>query len=49
MSIVDQFGRPVDPVPQRKPKIGFGMDLYLPNGNLKPEAPAPQPAPGEQA
>ena len=49
MSIVDQFGRSVDPVPVRKPKIGFGVDLYQPNGEMKPQAPLPQPQPKEQA
>ena len=37
MTILDQFGNPVDPTPQRKPKIGFAADLYLPNGEMKPE------------
>lgn len=43
MSLLDQFGRSVDPVPVRKPKIGFGADLYLPNGELKPAPITPQP------
>jgi hypothetical protein len=37
MTILDQFGYPVDPTPQRKPKIGFAADLYLPNGEMKPD------------
>lgn len=49
MTIMDQFGRPVDPVPCRAPKIGFGVGLYLPNGELKTETLAPQPTPQEQA
>lgn len=43
MSIVDQFGRPVDPMPVRKPKIGFGADLYLPNGEMKTLVTPPLP------
>jgi hypothetical protein len=49
MSLLDQFGRPVDPVPVRKTKIGFGVGPYHPNGKMKAETPTPQPAPQEQA
>ena len=49
MTIVDQYGRPVDPVPCRKPKIGFEAHLYLPNGELKAESPKSQQTPKEQA